>query len=167
MQAMILGPLLDVAPAAAAMVAIYLGLGRIRPGTRSFAAYALGVAGLVWRERRATRSPTSQPAGYLHRVARRIRRIMVRAGQGVPVYVFGHTHAAEQIPLTTERRPAYYMNPGTWTPTVPTAFELLGARETFGFVQITRERGSGRPVARLMVWNDNAGRAEPLPLMST
>ena len=58
------------------------------------------------------------------------------------------------------------MNSGTWTPTVPAAFELLGARETFSFVQVTRERGTGRPVPRLMVWNDNAGRAEPLPLIS-
>jgi hypothetical protein len=124
------------------------------------------VAGLVWRERQSMRSPTSQPTGYLHRTARRIRRILTRAGRGVPVYVFGHTHAPEQVPLTTERRPPYYMNAGTWTPTVPASFELLGAREMFGFVQITRERGTGRPVARLMVWNDNAGRAEPLPLMS-
>jgi UDP-2,3-diacylglucosamine pyrophosphatase LpxH len=166
LRAIVLGPLTELAPAVAAMVAIYLGLGRIRPGSRSFAAYALGVAGLVWRERQMMRSPTSQPAGYLHRAARRIRRILTRAGRGVPVYVFGHTHAPEQIPLTTERRPPYYMNCGTWTPTVPASFELLGARETFAFVQITRERGTGRPVARLMVWNDNAGRAEPLPLMS-
>jgi UDP-2,3-diacylglucosamine pyrophosphatase LpxH len=166
LRAMIIGPLLEVAPAAAGVVAIYLGLGRIRPGARSFAIYALGLAGLVWRERQVWRSPTSQPSGYLHRAARRIRRILIRAGKSVPVYVFGHTHAPEQVALTNERRPPYYMNTGTWTPTVPASFELLGARETFSFVQITRERGTNRPVARLMAWNDNAGRAEPLPLMS-
>jgi hypothetical protein len=166
LQAIVLGPLVEIAPAIAGLVAIYFGLGRIRPGARSLATYALGVAGLVWRGRRATRSPTSQPAGYLHRAARRIRRILHRAGGGVPLYVFGHTHAAEQVPLTTERRPPYYMNAGTWTPTVPTSFDLLGARETFGFVQVTRERGTGRPISRLMVWNDNADRAEPMPLLS-
>ena len=43
---------------------------------------------------------------------------------------------------------------------------LTTSYETFSFVQVTRERGTGRPVPRLMVWNDNAGRAEPLPLIS-
>jgi UDP-2,3-diacylglucosamine pyrophosphatase LpxH len=166
LQAMILDPLVQVAPAIAGVVAIYLGLGRFRPGLRSFGMYALGVTGLVWRERRAVRSPTSQPSGYLQRAAGRIRRILAREGQAVPLYVFGHTHQSEQAALTTERRPPYYMNSGTWTPTVPAAYELLGARESFSFVQVTRERDTGRPVSRLMVWNDNAGRADPHAALS-
>jgi hypothetical protein len=50
---------------------------------------------------------------------------------------------------------------------VTTAYELLAARETFSFVQITRDADGGRPISRLMLWNDNAGRAEPLPFLGT
>lgn len=165
LRSMILAPLAEVVPTFAAVVAIYLAVGRMRQGLRGFATFALGLAGLAWRERRAMRPPT-QDSTYLLRAARRIRRILAREGKTVPLYVFGHTHTPEQVPLTTERRPPYYMNTGTWTPTVTTGYELLAARETFTFAQITRERETGRPVSRLMVWNDDANRSEPLPILA-
>lgn len=164
MRAILLAPLLEIAPAIGALVATYLGIGRLRPGLRGFSLFALGVAGLIWRERRSLQPVHADRR--MERIARRIRRILMREGKGVPVYVFGHTHAPEQSPLTKERRPPYYLNSGTWTPTVAATFELLSAREMFTFVQVTRERDTGRPIPRLMIWNDNAGRAEPLAFLS-
>ena len=157
LRAMLLRPLLYAVPALAALVAIYTSLGR---GFRSFFLFAAGVAGLYLRER-----GTAAQVGYLHRAAEEIDELLRREGKGVPAYVFGHDHVPEQFPLSKEERPAYYLNSGSWTPSVPSAFDLLGGRECFSFVQVTRAP-DGRAIPRLMRWNDLAGRPEMLPLLA-
>ena len=156
LRAMLLRPLLYAVPALAALIAIYTSLGR---GFRSFFLFAAGVAGLYWRER----TPTN--VNHLHRAAARIDDLLRAEGKGVAAYVFGHSHVAEQFALSRDLRPPLYLNSGSWTPSVPSAFDLLGGRESFSFVQITHAP-DGRPVARLMLWNDAAGRPEVLPLLS-
>lgn len=156
LRVMLLRPVLLAVPALAALIAIYTSLGR---GFRSFFLFLAGAAGLYLRER------ATVEINYLQRTAERIDALLRRDGKGVPAYVFGHSHAPEQIPLGREARPAYYLNSGSWTPSVPSAFDLLGGRECFSFVQLTRGP-DGRVIPRLMLWNDMAGRPEVLPLLS-
>ncbi len=166
LQAIVLGPLLPGVPVLAALVALYHALQRIRPSARSFLTLLLGIGALVWRERRMLRPPT-QSGSYLLRAARQIHERLDRANAAVPAYVFGHTHTAELAPLADTAEPVRYFNSGTWTPLVPQSFELLGTRERFTFVQIARDPVTGQVVAALLLWNDAAGRAEPLPLLMT
>jgi UDP-2,3-diacylglucosamine pyrophosphatase LpxH len=165
LQALILRPVVGFMPLLAALLAVYTAVGRLGRGPRSFALFAAGVAGLMARERRGLLAPTEQ-AGYLHRAALAIHALLEKEGRAVPAYVFGHSHTAEQFPLSRADRPPYYLNCGTWTPNVPVGFELLGGREQFAFVQVTRPP-EGPPIARLMLWNDVASRPEPLPLLSS
>jgi UDP-2,3-diacylglucosamine pyrophosphatase LpxH len=156
LRAMVLRPLLVALPALAALFAIYSSLGRT---FRSFFLFAAGLAGLYLRERGAVE------VAYLQRAAERVDALLRREGRAVPAYVFGHSHVPEQHPLGREERPAYYLNSGSWTPSVPSAFDLLGGRECFSFVQVTRAP-DGRVLPRLMRWNDTAGRPEVLPLLA-
>ena len=103
-------------------------------------------------------SPGDHPKNYLLATAREIHEILRRSGDSVPAYVFGHTHNAEQAPL--DGGEARYFNSGTWTPLIPNRFDLLTTRELFTFVEIRRE--SGGMVPKLLLWNDLAGRTEPL-----
>ena len=48
---------------------------------------------------------------------------------------------------------------------MPDTFDLLGTRERFSFVQITREAEWGAAQVNLLVWNDNAARVKPLLLL--
>jgi UDP-2,3-diacylglucosamine pyrophosphatase LpxH len=164
LQALLLRPIVGFLPVLAALLAVYTALARLGRGPRSFALFAAGVGGLLARERSALR-PATEEAGYLHRAALGIHGLLEKEGKAAVAYVFGHSHTAEQFPLTRADRPPYYLNSGTWTPSVPAAFDLLGGREQFAFVQLTRPP-DGPPVARLMVWNDVASRPEPLPLLS-
>ncbi|HEV8639285.1 MAG TPA: metallophosphoesterase [Chloroflexota bacterium] len=165
LRALLLRPIVRFLPPLAALLAVYTAVGRLGQGPRSFALFAAGVAGLLLRERRALR-PATEEAGYLHRAALRIHALLAGEGKAVLAYVFGHSHTAEQFPLTKADRPPHYLNSGTWTPRVPAAFALLGGREQFAFVQVTRPPDRP-PLVRLMVWNDVATRPEPLPLLST
>lgn len=164
LEALLFGPLLSSLPTLAAFAALYQALQRLRPGTRSFVTLLSGLLGLVWRERRLLR-PATQSGSYMWVAAQQIHQRLTRVGADVPAYVFGHTHTAEQAPFAQNDEAPRYFNTGTWTPLVPQAFELLGTRERFTLVQITRDPTDQIAIARLLVWNDAAGRAEPLPLL--
>jgi UDP-2,3-diacylglucosamine pyrophosphatase LpxH len=163
-EALLVRPLIPGIPALAAVAAIYRATKQLRPGLRSFLMLIGGIAGLLWRERRLLR-PATQPGSYLFAAARLIHQQLAQAHAAVPAYVFGHTHTAEQYPLTDDEEGPRYYNTGTWTPLVPHAFDLVGTRERFSFVQITRDSASGEAQATLMLWNDAAERVEPLPLL--
>lgn len=164
LRVLLLDPLFPSVPLLAAIVAIYQGAKRLRPGLRSFVSIMTGIGALVWRERRLLR-PATQSGSYLWAAAQRIHAHLQAADAAVPVYVFGHTHTAEQSPLTPDDETPRYFNTGTWTPLVPQAFDLLTTRERFSFVQITRHATTGELRAALLIWNDAANRAEPLPML--
>lgn len=164
LRALVLDPLLASIPVVGTLVALYMGLRRFRLAPGSLILSALGIFGLVWRDRRLLR-PLLQPTGYMFRAASNIDRLLKSRGVQVPVYVFGHTHVAEQHLLSADGK-RKYINSGTWTPMLPGQFELLGGRERFSFVQITRSPRSRQPIAQLFYWNDLAGRHEPLPLLA-
>lgn len=163
-QELLLRPLVPALPFVAAGIAIWQAAKRLPGELRALLALAAGVGGLAWRERRLLR-PATEPGNFLLRAARSIDELLRKRGLGVPVYVFGHTHSAERWPIGGDTEAPAYLNSGTWTPVVPQAFDILGARERFSFVQITRE-SDGTPRAELMLWNDAAGRAEPMPLLT-
>lgn len=157
-------PLLAGGPLALVLWSLYQAVRRLRAPRRSWLALIGALAGLLWRERRLMR-PATDPGGYLHRAARAIDELLTAHGLAVPAYVFGHTHTAERAPLRSQDEMPRYFNTGTWTPIVPQTFDLLGTRERFTFVQITRDPHSGAVLPELLVWNDAAGRIEPLPLL--
>jgi len=163
LQELLLRPLVPAFPFVAGGVAIWQAAKRLPGELRMLLALTAGVSGLAWRERRLLR-PATEPGNFLLRAARSIDELLRKSGRGVPVYVFGHTHTAERWPLGADAEAPAYLNAGTWTPVVPQAFDLLGARERFSFVQITGEL-DGTPRAELMLWNDAASRAEPMPLL--
>lgn len=163
LQELLLRPLLPALPFVATGVAIWQAAKRLPGELRMLLTLAAGVGGLAWRERRLLR-PATEPGNFLLHAARAIDKLLRRQGLGVPVYVFGHTHTAERWPLGRDDEAPAYLNAGTWTPVVPQAFDILGARERFSFVQITRN-ADGTPRVELMLWNDSAGRAEPMPLL--
>jgi UDP-2,3-diacylglucosamine pyrophosphatase LpxH len=165
LTAMVLRPVVRMLPVLGALLAVQQAVVRIGPRMRSLSLLAAGVLGLVWRERQVLR-PATRETNELHRSARRIDRILRREKLGVPFYVFGHTHQPEQYPLGRGRFPPRYVNSGTWTPTVLADFELLATRETFTYVEITPASGDLPARAQLMVWNDDAGRADLLPLLA-
>jgi UDP-2,3-diacylglucosamine pyrophosphatase LpxH len=108
--------------------------------------------------------PATRTGNYLLDAAHSIDELLRQANMPVPVYVFGHTHTAELFTLDQSSMPRY-VNSGTWTPIIPSAFDLLSARERFTFVEVTRGEG-GRVQAELNIWNDAAGRVESMPLLS-
>jgi UDP-2,3-diacylglucosamine pyrophosphatase LpxH len=165
LEALLLRPALPALPTVAAMIALYQGVKRVRPGLRSFVSLMMGLGVLTWRERRLLR-PVAQGGSYMFIAAQRVHACLLQFGIETPAYVFGHTHIAEQAPLTENDEAPRYFNTGTWTPLLPQTFDLLGTRERFSFVQITRDRSNGQVMAALLVWNDAAGRAEPLPLLT-
>ncbi|MDP8926194.1 MAG: hypothetical protein M3M97_04615 [Actinomycetota bacterium] len=105
--------------------------------------------------------PGAQSNNYLFTTAREVHDLLVKDGQAVPAYIFGHTHNAEQFPIGESE--ARYFNSGTWTPLIPHRFDLLTTRELFTFVEVTRyPRQPEKAVPELLLWNDVANRAEPL-----
>lgn len=148
------------------------------PARRPILGFFLLTALMFWRDRelireswrsflRAGRSPDYlreaseefDEHGFLFNAALRIHAALRQAGHSVPVYIMGHTHEAEQHPLEEGSFPRY-INSGTWTPILSNTFDLLGERERLTFVEITRD-DSGRVESHLMVWNDDAVRADP------
>lgn len=166
LRALVVEPLLPSLPFAGGLVALYAWIRKVRFNLGSLILFAAGLLGLAWRERRLL-SRSTQPFGYLHRASLAIHRLLRAERKGVSIYVFGHTHTAEQFPLGIGDRAPRYLNSGTWTPVVMATSDLLGARERFTFVQITHDSRTGSHLARLLFWNDSAGRAEPLPLLMT
>ena len=162
LQALIWQPLLAAIPLLASLWALYRVLQRLQSAARAMVTLSFGLAILAWREQQALK-PATDPGGYLLQAALRVDALLRQTQQNVPLYVFGHTHTAEQHPLQNDADTPRYVNTGTWTPIVPQAYDLLGTRERFTFVQITHHPATGEVLGRLMVWEDAAGRTSPLP----
>lgn len=175
LKALVLEPLGPAAALLASGVAAWRVARRLPPGGRAAAALLTTVGLHTWREG-GFRRPATDPGGSLLSAARAIDDRLRAVDRAVPAYVFGHTHAVANVPLVPPAAagPAdpsatdtpRYLNCGTWTPIVPDAYNLVGARERFSFVELTRDLWHPSVRARLMLWNDLAGRAEPLPLFA-
>jgi hypothetical protein len=129
--------------------------------TRVLGPAARAAPSLLPRDRRR-HGPRWQPAdraAYLRSAWPPIHRLLRAAGQAVPYYVFGHTHHPEELALPDGS--ARYLNAGTWV-----SASLPGGRPAPAsvgtFVEITGGPGTTAPVARLLRWNDEAGRPEAL-----
>jgi len=153
---LLFGPVLRSLPSLGALAAMYTALRRVPASSGSFVMFAAGALGLARREGRFVPS-AARSSTYLRDVPLKVDRVLQAANQGVPYYVFGHTHIAEQFPVGNSV--ASYLNSGTWINLVATPDT---GRKPFTFVQITREPATGTPIGRLLVWNDAAGRPEPL-----
>ena len=156
----LLGPALPYLPALAGGVGLYRLMQRLRPANRVVAGIAAGLGVQAWRERGLTR-PATEPGGYLYRAARAIDERLRACGGAVPVYVFGHDHTAGQFRLSSAEDAPWYLNTGTWTPILQQTYDLFADRERFTFVRVARSE-DGAVEGELLVWNDNAGRAEPV-----
>ncbi|HET9442567.1 MAG TPA: hypothetical protein VFO65_04545, partial [Acidimicrobiales bacterium] len=66
----------------------------------------------LWRSRDAGRAAD----GYLVRAAGAVHALLASRGESVPCYLFGHTHAAAEVPLgpSESANPAGYLNAGGW-----------------------------------------------------
>ena len=165
-RALTLKPVGPLAVGLAAAVGSALGLGRLPAPGRSLRWPLLGLGFLVWREWPLLR-PQREDRNGLREAAAAIHELLTAVGWDeppaqVPAYIFGHTHTAEQSPLGKEPAAPLYLNAGTWTPIVPSAFSLIGARELLSFVEVVQDPETGMVRSSLLVWNDAAGRAEPL-----
>lgn len=84
--------------------------------------------------------------------AGRVHATLAAAGAAVPLYVFGHTHVAEDRALASDAAAPRYLNGGTWS-------QLAAAGSArWNYVEITREAGAS--VARLRAWD---GVSAPSP----
>ena len=105
--------------------------------------------------------PTGRRVMYLQRAAMDIHDLLVKEGSGVPYYVFGHTHAAQHLPLAFGAGAPQYLNTGTWGCLAPPAADTLRTiRPTF--VHLVPARDGSPPAARLLAWNAPSESAETL-----
>jgi UDP-2,3-diacylglucosamine pyrophosphatase LpxH len=109
---------------------------------------------VVWPAGRALRlaGPLVRPgdrSAYLRRAVPRIDAALAASGHGVPFYVFGHTHFAEEVELAPGG--PRYLNAGTWSEPRPASLGLTG---TLTYVEIS-ERG---PAARVRRWDRTTNR---------
>jgi UDP-2,3-diacylglucosamine pyrophosphatase LpxH len=107
-------------------------------------------------------SSAAQRSMHLRAIATAIHRILVTDGQGVPFYVFGHTHRAECVPLVVRGGSPYCLNGGSWTVSDWTSPGGCVARRPFTFVEICRDAAQGNLRAQLRAWDDDAGRPETI-----
>lgn len=91
--------------------------------------------------------PTTQQGDYLHVGVQRVHEVLRRTGEDVPLYVVGHAHVAEALPLDG----AMYLNCGTWSPFVSS---VVDRRPSYVSVRY----GSGPPSASVGRWSADAGR---------
>jgi hypothetical protein len=98
-------------------------------------------------------------AAYVRRACPAIHGVLRAAGQAVPYYVFGHTHHPEDLALLDGS--ARYLNTGTWQLAgLPAG--AAGPASAGTFVEVSGGPRTTVPVARLLRWNDEAGRPEAL-----
>jgi UDP-2,3-diacylglucosamine pyrophosphatase LpxH len=105
---------------------------------------------------RGASNGTTQRDDYLHRGAIAVDGVLRGAGAAVPHLAFGHAHVAERFPVTSTAGAAEYLNCGTWSPFLPPGLRDEGGRLTFA-------RVSPAEGARVLRWDDAAGRAVELP----
>jgi len=172
-RALALRPLGPTVLGAAGATAAWFGFGRLPEPARSLRLPLATLGALVWREWPLLR-PSDKDRNALRTAAAVVHALLTDADRlaaldaappgryAVPAYVFGHTHTAERCPLTANPTAPCYLNSGTWTPIVPSPFSLIGTRELLSFVEISRDRETGQIRPALLVWNDAAGRADPL-----
>jgi hypothetical protein len=93
----------------------------------------------------------------------RIQRLLLKGDPQLRYVVMGHSHRADIRPvaLRSDGRHTTYVNTGTWTPSFAEGarrLQTLGREVEFTFLRLT-ETARGFE-ARLLRWNDDAGRAE-------
>ncbi|MBC8162125.1 MAG: metallophosphoesterase [Roseiflexaceae bacterium] len=71
------------------------------------------------------------------------------AHQHNTLFVCGHTHAAEVVPLGEDKT---YINTGTWTQVVWNIATGLYESRRFPFLEVTYPEGAAMPHGRLLVW---------------
>jgi UDP-2,3-diacylglucosamine pyrophosphatase LpxH len=116
--------------------------------------------------RRAGRAVGRQPQTrgcYMQLAARAIDDVLAREGAAVPFYVFGHTHVPADRGLRRGSPAPRYLNAGTWSTILPPALRPRGELGRFGFIELDCHNGSA-PSARLLRWDDERGRPEPVEL---
>jgi UDP-2,3-diacylglucosamine pyrophosphatase LpxH len=132
-----------------------------RAATRVLAMGGTAAAALALVRKGLPLSPTGRHVMYLQRAAMRIHDLLLAEGASVPCYVFGHTHAAQHLPLAFGQGAAQYLNTGTWACLAPPAAETLRTiRPTF--VHIVPGVDGAAPMARLLAWNSSSESAETL-----
>jgi UDP-2,3-diacylglucosamine pyrophosphatase LpxH len=101
------------------------------------------------------------PKNYLYQAAATIHKLLMSSKEQVPYYVFGHSHKPAMQPLPDGTPTAYYINGGSWSgehdnphsaPIEPTPNGLLP------FILITSGPGESNVEARILTWDDSAGR---------
>lgn len=93
---------------------------------------------------------------YLYAAAAAIHDILRRRREEVPLYVFGHSHVAERVPLPAAIGNPELLGTGTWTAQGPAAADLPARTGRFPWVEI--ERRDDGVSGRVRVWDTVAGR---------
>ncbi len=111
-------------------------------------------AAIAWRllTRFLSRMRVGMPAPhYLYAACLRIDRLLRATGQGVPYYVFGHSHSPTQRPLAPGAGAPVCLNCGAWA--APTASHPTPERgQGWPFIEIAHGRPGTAPAARLLYW---------------
>lgn len=132
-----------------------------RGATRVLGMGGTAAAALAHLRKGLPLSPTGRHVKYLQRAAVATHDLLEAEGVSVPYYVFGHTHAAQHLPLAFGARAPQYLNTGTWSCLAPPAAETLRTiRPTF--VHIVPARDGSPAAARLLAWNSSSESAETL-----
>ncbi len=74
---------------------------------------------------------------------------------------FGHTHAAQNLPLGYGTGAPQYLNTGTWVCLTPPAAETVRTIQPT-FVHLTAARDGVPRTTRLLAWNASSESAETL-----
>jgi hypothetical protein len=154
-RALVLGPAARALATAAVLRSAASVVRRRALAPSSIVALAGGAISLLAVARGGGAKP---PNAYMEAAARAIDQLLETDDSGVPFYVFGHTHAAARSPLRPGANAPHYLNAGTWSRLAYGTPEA-GDPSRLGFVEVRRAAG-GDPVARLLRWNDVAGRIE-------
>ncbi len=127
-------------------------------------ASVVSIAGRLVRARFADRGGSERPPRqrqYLPRAAGAIHGVLASAGASVPYYVFGHTHAAEELPLAPQASVPMYLNTGTWSPYVRPGVERRPSSPLLTCVHIHAAHGAD-PSGEVLVWDDDRDVVQPL-----
>lgn len=95
---------------------------------------------------------------YLHQAARNIHEILKAADLNVRYYVFGHSHAAGQFPLSGDDT-AWYLNSGTWTTLPPEVCPTPSHLQPLTYIEMDCETAA----AHLWLWDDTHGQSRLFP----